>query len=247
MKTGWKVFWIVCAVLALFGVGLWVAGVALGYNGERADKAFEDEIRYIEKRIITGESMDEDTADTADTADAAEVEDLQSYQSVKDLSVELDAGKLVLKTYDGDGIRCDFSGLGSRSKYSVDQDGDELDVQVSMKKYRIFEDGDAGNLIIYVPKNLKLDEFSMEAGAGEVIIGDVDADYISIECGAGSVNYTTSRSEEDFNYEIECGIGEVRIGDMEFSGLGADRSIDNQSAKELDIQCGVGEIVVTFI
>ncbi|MDD3363069.1 MAG: DUF4097 family beta strand repeat-containing protein [Hespellia sp.] len=247
MKTGWKIFWIVCAVIALIGVGMGVAGIALGFTIEKADQAFENDSNYIKRKIITRESIDEDTADTADTADAVEIEELQSYQYVKDLSVELDAGQLEIKTYDGDGIRCDFSGLGSRSKYSIDQDGEELDIQVSMKKYRIFEDGDAGSLIIYVPKNQKLDEFSLEAGAGEVIIGDVDADSISIECGAGSVSYTTSRSEEDFNYEIECGIGEVRIGDMEFSGLGADRSIDNQSAKELDIQCGVGEIVVRFI
>ena len=67
-----------------------------------------------------------------------------------------------------------------------------------------------------------------------------------IQCGVGSIVYTASGHEEEYNYEIECGIGEVLCGDSSYSGLGKNRHIDNNADKDISIEGGVGSVIIDF-
>ena len=114
-------------------------------------------------------------------------------------------------------------------------------------------------------ENAKAHKFSVEVGAGEAVIdqftaqkaefecgaGSVTAageaaEKIDIECGIGSVTYTAPGRENDYNYKIDCGIGEVNCGSSSYSGIGAERKIDNGADTDMSIECGIGEIVIQF-
>ncbi len=120
----------------------------------------------------------------------------------------------------------------------------------------------AGTLYI---ESIYTKDLSVELGAGEVILDKFQADEAEFECGAGSITakgdvrsqvdlhcgvgsilYTAAGHEEEYNYDIECGVGEIICGDSTYSGLGKDRSIDNDADKEINIEGGVGSITVDF-
>ena len=57
---------------------------------------------------------------------------------------------------------------------------------------------------------------------------------------------TVDGCKEDYNYDISCGIGEVVCGDSRYSGIGHDEHIDNHAAREMNLDCGIGQIIVQF-
>ena len=95
-------------------------------------------------------------------------------------------------------------------------------------------------------QNVDADSLDVQCGAGQVTISGNVSEEADIQCGVGEVTYTTGGSESDYNYDVKCGIGEVRIGDSSFSGLGENRRIDNNSAADIELDCGIGKITVSF-
>lgn len=90
-------------------------------------------------------------------------------------------------------------------------------------------------------------ECEVEVGAGEIDLEGIDAENISGECGVGSLTLGLMGSEKDYNYSLECGIGDITIGGESYSGLGREKDIQNPgAARELDLECGMGEIDVSF-
>ena len=51
---------------------------------------------------------------------------------------------------------------------------------------------------------------------------------------------------EDYNYEIECATGNVEIDDESFSGLAAERVINNDADAVMNIECSMGNVTVGF-
>ena len=86
----------------------------------------------------------------------------------------------------------------------------------------------------------------LECGAGEAVLYGDALREAKIECGVGSVYYTASGSQEDYNYEVECGIGSVTVGGDTYSGLGNKRKIHNGGSKKMEIECGIGLVDVSF-
>lgn len=254
MKNGWKVFWIICAAMGVIGMCLCIAGLSMGVTAAGIRSAFGSEVGYIEKQVIVSEDYVDTEGNTVHHgedvdlhADHSETDQLVEHQGVRRLSIDMDAGSLMIKTYDGYEVRSDFSGVGSDVNLSTEQEGDELDIDVEKKRSRLFGNFDAGEVILYIPENYSMDEISLDIGAGEVLIGDVATYDMSIDCGAGLVTYDTSLQESDFNYRVQCGVGNVQIGDSNYAGLGSKKSIDNQSSRNIDIDCGVGEVIIKFI
>ena len=89
-------------------------------------------------------------------------------------------------------------------------------------------------------------ECDIEVGAGEISLSKLDAYDISGECGMGAMKLGLKGKETDYDYRLECGIGEISIGNSEYSGLGAEKSISNGTGRILELECGMGEITVTF-
>lgn len=85
-----------------------------------------------------------------------------------------------------------------------------------------------------------------ECGVGNLTIGNVTARDLSLECGIGHLNLTVNGKEEDYDYEINCGIGNVALGSSSYGGLGSSKRINNHAERQMDIDCGIGEVVVSF-
>lgn len=113
---------------------------------------------------------------------------------------------------------------------------------------------------------IRTKNLEVNAGAGEVNILDFQAEEAEFVCGAGSVTASGDVGKkleadcgvgelllnlegvkEDYNYNLECGIGEIRCADESYSGFGKDYTIDNHAAKNMEIECGIGQITVKYM
>lgn len=106
------------------------------------------------------------------------------------------------------------------------------------------------------------DSLTLENGAGEIKLYDVDASNLTVNQGVGAIDITgditgnnnirggvgeiklslTNRKRVDFNYKVNGGIGEVKIGDMVLHGDTTNMSFDRDSADYFEIDCGIGRV-----
>lgn len=89
-------------------------------------------------------------------------------------------------------------------------------------------------------------DISLTVSMGECIYEGTASGDIDVECDMGSVGLTLKERERDFNYEIECGMGSVQIGGTGFTGLGSQKRVDNGVGREIDVECSMGNIMVSF-
>lgn len=107
-------------------------------------------------------------------------------------------------------------------------------------------------------------DFSMDAGAGDIDISSGDFQNIDVDagvgdasltgtitgnikgsCGVGSLSLYLTGKESKFNYDLQCGLGEIDINDSTYSNLGGKKTITNEGAERtISLDCGVGDITV---
>ena len=128
------------------------------------------------------------------------------------------------------------------------------EVNISMKAGRVYI------------QNLNADSFGLDVGAGEGVIDQfsaAEADLncgagrleafgvfsreLDIDCGTGEIELTMTGRKQDYNYDVDCGIGEVESGCDSYAGIGVRKQESNQAMKEMNIDCGVGRVAVSFI
>ena len=102
---------------------------------------------------------------------------------------------------------------------------------------------DAGQISL---SEIAAESLDLSAGMGQLYVECMEADVVEMECGIGQIQVTAAGKESDYSYNIECAVGSVRIGGDEYSGLGSGREIENDGSREMDIECNVGEVSVSF-
>lgn len=102
---------------------------------------------------------------------------------------------------------------------------------------------DAGKMDL---EELEAEELKIKGGVGDFTAELIQAEKIDIEGGVGRIEVTVAGKETDYSYDIECGVGRVEIGDSNYSGLGSSKSIQNPGSKEMQIECGIGNVGVYF-
>ncbi len=102
---------------------------------------------------------------------------------------------------------------------------------------------DAGQISL---SEIAAESLDLSAGMGQLYVECMEADAVELECGIGQIQVTAAGKESDYSYNIECAVGSVRIGGDEYSGLGSGREIENDGSREMDIECNVGEVSVSF-
>lgn len=93
---------------------------------------------------------------------------------------------------------------------------------------------------------IKVGELTAICGVGTLNLGAVEMQEGELECGVGGLTVEVLGREEDFDYDISGGMGDVQLGGSNFSGLGYSKAINNGAGKEIKIDCGVGEVEVSF-
>jgi len=101
----------------------------------------------------------------------------------------------------------------------------------------------AGQIQIH---DMEVGEFFAEIGMGELIArGDV-AYGAELECSMGNIELTLEGSQSDFNYQIESAMGTMELGGQSFGGFASERRIDNGAGKEIEVDCSMGNITISF-
>ena len=122
--------------------------------------------------------------------------------------------------------------LSAGSLYIEDIHTEDLDIDV-----------DAGEVQVdsFLTNDLTMNcDMGLIEALGKTL-GDAD-----LESGVGEINFTAIGNETDYNYDLNCDIGSIVCGEREFTEIGSEYQIENQSDKTMSIECGVGEVNVQF-
>lgn len=91
------------------------------------------------------------------------------------------------------------------------------------------------------------DYFETECGMGSLFIQGNLKGNSKIQCGMGTVELITQGNPDDYNYKTQVGMGSVQIGDKTFEGLSNKERFSSAAKNYLDIDCGMGSIIISFV
>lgn len=222
MKKGWKVFWIVCAVMAAAGIAMTVTGIALGGLAmlSNADEAgpVHDWLQRTGRRVETENTVPDGEMITA-------------YEGIDEISLDLSNLGIVVTPSDSEAVIVDTSQLSSdiREDVVISQNGGELEMETDGHSGFHWNADDPGMLYISIPRGAYYNSFSADVGAGLLEMEGVSAGEISLEVGAGQIiaeGFCTDVLEAD------CGAGQI--------------SLQGEVLRNADLNCDVGEVLFTL-
>ena len=222
MKKGWKVFWIVCAVMAAAGIAMTVTGIALGGLAmlSNADAAgpVHDWLQRSGRRVETENTVPDGEMITA-------------YEGIDEISLDLSNLGIVVTPSDSEAVIVDTSQLRSdiREDVVISQNGGELEMETDGHSGFHWNADDPGMLYISIPRGAYYNSFSADVGAGLLEMEGVSAGEISLEVGAGQIiaeGFCTDVLEAD------CGAGQI--------------SLQGEVLRTADLNCDVGEVLFTL-
>ena len=222
MKKGWKVFWIVCAVMAAAGIAMTVTGIALGGLAmlSNADEAgpVHDWLQRTGRRVETENTVPDGEMITA-------------YEGIDEISLDLSNLGIVVTPSDSEAVIVDTSQLRSdiREDVVISQNGGKLEMETDGHSGFHWNADDPGMLYISIPRGAYYNSFSADVGAGLLEMEGVSAGEISLEVGAGQIiaeGFCTDVLEAD------CGAGQI--------------SLQGEVLRNADLNCDVGEVLFTL-
>ena len=284
MKKGTKGMLIAAGAFAVAGIGLCIGGISVaavetgGNVFDQAGQLLQDNDYPLAGLIHWGNVQYHSSDIDWDALDGNTVD----MDFASDLEISLKYDELLIQEYDGDKIRVNVANDAKNDVVVKETSGkititDTRSGNVKKKKQiKVIvpsgKDFDTVSLgvdmgTIDLECDLKVQELSMEVGAGEfsgygnitaaycdlqVGAGTIDIDQIDVQklnadCGAGEIDMVVTGKEKDYNYELSCGMGEIDLENSEYSGLGIEKNISNEGArKDMVLECGMGEIDVEF-
>ena len=284
MKKGTKGMLIAAGAFAVAGIGFCIGGISVaavetgGNVFDQAGQLLQDNDYPLAGLIHWGNVQYHSSDIDWDDLD----ENTVDMDFASDLEISLKYDELLIQKYDGDKIRVNVANDAKNDVVVKETSGkititDTRSGNVKKKKQiKVIvpsgKDFDTVSLgvdmgTIDLECDLKVQELSMEVGAGEfsgygnitaaycdlqVGAGTIDIDQLDIQklnadCSAGEIDMVVTGKEKDYNYDLSCGMGEINLEDSEYSGLGIEKNISNEGArKDMVLECGMGEIDVEF-
>lgn len=95
--------------------------------------------------------------------------------------------------------------------------------------------------------NLQVGKLYAEVGAGSLYYKGNIGEAVDVECGMGEIELELEGAATDYNYDVEVAAGEVTVGRESFGGIAGERSVDNNASKNIDVECAMGSVTVTFV
>lgn len=145
------------------------------------------------------------------------------------VNVEAGAGRVEIYDIKADVLEAE---IGAGEMIMGDSSVRELVVEVGMGRFEGF-DINATNADISV-------------GMGESVYSGNISGNLDAECDLGNMVLELEGKETDHNYEIECSAGNINLDGRTFTGLGAERSINNGVSSNFKIECNMGNIDIEF-
>ena len=103
------------------------------------------------------------------------------------------------------------------------------------------------NASVQIDELVVEDKAELQINAGQMIIGYYSGAKLETECGMGSIMVVCEGNQNDYNYDLECGMGQIQINEDNYSGIGKDLKLHNESNKSIKAECGMGEIKLEFL
>ena len=271
MKKKWKIFWIVCAITGGIGMCCLFISLGMGVTLEKIENELPNGISIGKfesedtREVIVPPDLEDfyqeikklDLDLTAGELQILESEDSDIYVETEGINEKLDlqyyakGDALVLTTEKS------LAGVVNQSFGTIyiylpkDYHLEEAEISVHAGVLYI-EDIHARELSVEVGAGeADIDDFEVreaefDCGAGEITVSGLADKKIDIDCGMGNVSLTTSDDEQNYNYDLTCGVGEIVCGSNSYSGIGGNQKVDNQASKEMNIDCGIGGVIVEF-
>ncbi len=246
MKKSTKILIVIAVVMVVLGFILCIGGAVTGGMGG---------IKYADFFVDTREFVEEIQDDSFGFHHGKD-EMTYSANEINSMDFEIGAAELDVKVSDSeDTISVDIE----RGNFDVYVKNRELHIEGKKhhkdskmtiwipKDYQFQEvEFSIGASDVYIEK-IKTDFFEVELGAAKLEIDSLEAKKISMSVGMGSAEITMADADmEDYNYEIECGAGNIILGDESFGGVATERKINNHAKAEMELECGMGEIIINF-
>lgn len=174
---------------------------------------------------------------------------MQDFTGVDSIDAYMWGGTLEVdnEAVSSDTISIETDNISKRLGLRCYMDGNELKL-VTKKKVVGIRNKKAGRVMIHIPSNYQFKEADLELVAGHLHIGDICADELSVDVGAGEgvvENFTaaevnlncgagslTAAGIADAEADIDCGVGEIA-----YTAWGRETDYN------YEIDCGIGEIV----
>lgn len=166
----------------------------------------------------------------------------------QNVTVETSSNKLKIKSKKRKSNRCVTVSypVGKKfSKVKINVGAGSVEVEDALYADELEVEIGAGEFVN--EDSITVRSLDVEVGTGNAELTDVTTDKIDGECGIGSLYMSVLGQETDYNYKLECGIGDISIGGESYSGFAKEKKINNPGATgEIDLECGIGSIELTF-
>ena len=94
--------------------------------------------------------------------------------------------------------------------------------------------------------NVEAGSLNVEVGAGALTYEGSIFKEVDVECGMGDVVINLDDAQTEYNYDVEVAAGDVTIGSESFGGIASERNINNNAAKNMNIECAMGSVEIAF-
>ncbi len=100
---------------------------------------------------------------------------------------------------------------------------------------------DAGRIEI---SRFDTNTLDIACGLGEVELNGKVLEGLAADCGMGRIKLGLVGREEDYDYTVSCDLGSVTLNGKNYSAFADDKEIYHGSGVDVELKCGIGEIVV---
>lgn len=87
-------------------------------------------------------------------------------------------------------------------------------------------------------------EIDMKAGSVE--LAGTFGSEVDISVSTGKVSMELNGAFSDYNYDLSCAAGSLIVGEEKLEGIAKGQKINNNSAKNMDIECSAGAVNIRF-
>lgn len=102
------------------------------------------------------------------------------------------------------------------------------------------------NASVQIDELVVEEQAELQINAGQMVVGYYSGNKLETECAMGSIMVVCEGNQNDYNYDLECGMGQIQIQENNYSGIGKNLQIHNESDKFIKAECALGEIILEF-
>ncbi|MDE6724483.1 MAG: DUF4097 domain-containing protein, partial [Ruminiclostridium sp.] len=167
--------------------------------------------------------------------------EIMDKDDIKKLNIEMEYGKLIIKTDDVDKIKVDTKNIIS-NRFSCDQTGDTIKIRYR-GGFSFFTWKSDSEITVTLPKDMSFEKVFIANGAGKTDIKNITSDEISMENGAGESTLTDIYAKDKLYLENGAGaitMKKINCGKIEFSGGVGEINAEEVICSGLSVEAGVG-------